>query len=754
MSFKLQKSYDDSQVSNTDSFMAFKTKQKNLKRLDLSETVQPSVLSMVFTISYLVFSGVISILSSNISSSVVSFISTAIVAILLVLKTRYHSYTKIAVLVILLINEILFSVTVDSLKTELVILIMCKGLIAAYVLLISFLPNKYSLLSYIGFSIFECCLAIYKTEASFTNSFIICFLPLLITYSFYSQLSLIDLMSDKAMNFTADIAADNRILNNLISVFPEAFLVVKDKKILKANQAFKRKFYEKLLNEFNIYPLSEISSIIQETNFEFTENILSETVVSSSFTEMMDFSVTEIESFGAQIFLFKNKKESAKNEKTDDLLIGKISHEFITLIIHMKEKIRKLRSEFVQSDLKSLSFLVKYLNLLVDEVLTFMKGNEIVVNISSLDVSLEKVLNKALKSHKIYRSLNKSKEDVNILLEGDPSKVKICTHYSLVKKCFFHWLIYLTKLCSTNEIKLSITISDQKVSLTAEIVVRDKSINNLENRYTYSKDQGLFITRTVLDKLIKSLKIEIKEELYHFKNIMSLTFQLGSMIDNQETIPLSARGNFYRLSNKNSILSRKTNIYCNIDDVEKAFSCDKLNEVLHSIPNQVKKKNTLNDSFRSAPNLSKMHFLDCIPSEIESYYLLVDDDEIILNSTKFMLQKILKAERAEDYYICKFKDGAEMLAFFYFKKFDHFRGTVKLVITDQFMNFIDGSDACSILKKKMQNGELMEFPIVCCTAFTDEFNLSRIREARVDLIVNKPIEKDSLTNLMKELNLL
>ena len=64
------------------------------------------------------------------------------------------------------------------------------------------------------------------------------------------------------------------------------------------------------------------------------------------------------------------------------------------------------------------------------------------------------------------------------------------------------------------------------------------------------------------------------------------------------------------------------------------------------------------------------------------------------------------------------------------------------------MPIMNGYTACLKLKDLIQQGKIDDMKIIACTADTSIHNLERCKESRFDQMLDKPIMKDVLINLL------
>ena len=79
---------------------------------------------------------------------------------------------------------------------------------------------------------------------------------------------------------------------------------------------------------------------------------------------------------------------------------------------------------------------------------------------------------------------------------------------------------------------------------------------------------------------------------------------------------------------------------------------------------------------------------------------------------------------------------------------------ITCIITDQFMNFMNGTDTIMIVNKLIEDKRIKKIPIIFQTAFLDGANMSLIKSVSPEFILNKPVNKQQLIEALKEIDIL
>ena len=137
-------------------------------------------------------------------------------------------------------------------------------------------------------------------------------------------------------------------------------------------------------------------------------------------------------------------------------------------------------------------------------------------------------------------------------------------------------------------------------------------------------------------------------------------------------------------------------------------------------------------------------------NKTKSIILVVDDLEPVRKALVNMCLKIL----GDKYRIEEIEDGIDIIDRMFYYQNNPAKGNIIVILSDEFMLEMNGSEALGLLKRFHSAGYLKEVPFITCTAFSDETNLEVIRKNEPLAILNKPIQKEELASLLiRELKL-
>ena len=129
--------------------------------------------------------------------------------------------------------------------------------------------------------------------------------------------------------------------------------------------------------------------------------------------------------------------------------------------------------------------------------------------------------------------------------------------------------------------------------------------------------------------------------------------------------------------------------------------------------------------------------------------LIIDDSKTIRNSIKKLLIKDSKLNTMFD--IIEGEDGVETLNLVVKDQFDGNR--IRLIISDENMEYLNGSDSYKILKKLERLNKINNIFLVSLTAYVDQVTTNEILSNGADLVLLKPLSSSGLKDLINKFDL-
>jgi len=132
--------------------------------------------------------------------------------------------------------------------------------------------------------------------------------------------------------------------------------------------------------------------------------------------------------------------------------------------------------------------------------------------------------------------------------------------------------------------------------------------------------------------------------------------------------------------------------------------------------------------------------------------LIVDDNEIINNSTRKLFEILIK-EYNLNYQLVLGCDGLDIikLALEYDKDYN---SMIKGIFTDENMDFLKGTDGIKFIRKLEKIKNYQKTKIVSITCHEDSKITDYIIKIGADCVVSKPLTKNILLNTLKKIGLI
>ena len=140
---------------------------------------------------------------------------------------------------------------------------------------------------------------------------------------------------------------------------------------------------------------------------------------------------------------------------------------------------------------------------------------------------------------------------------------------------------------------------------------------------------------------------------------------------------------------------------------------------------------------------------DSSKTKKELYVIIVDDEYLIRNAMKRLITSLLKDTPNLEINIIEANDGIECLFAIYLANLNQIK--IEFIITDENMNYINGSPASELIKNIIKNGKFADVPIFMSTAIGKNAN-----ESKADIIkkvFSKPMDKKSMHELLQSCNI-
>jgi len=125
------------------------------------------------------------------------------------------------------------------------------------------------------------------------------------------------------------------------------------------------------------------------------------------------------------------------------------------------------------------------------------------------------------------------------------------------------------------------------------------------------------------------------------------------------------------------------------------------------------------------------------------YAIIVDDEYLIRNSMKRLITSHFSDDNIE-VVIIEANDGIECLLAIYLANINQVK--IDFIITDENMNYINGTYASEIIKTIIKNGKFQDIPIFMSTAIGKNIIVSKPHI--IKKVFSKPMDKNSIRELL------
>ena len=124
---------------------------------------------------------------------------------------------------------------------------------------------------------------------------------------------------------------------------------------------------------------------------------------------------------------------------------------------------------------------------------------------------------------------------------------------------------------------------------------------------------------------------------------------------------------------------------------------------------------------------------------------------LVVDDSKTLIKAVIKLLRTNKFFNDNFRtiEGSDGIDILKYLMDDQINGSrIKLVITDENMEYLCGSSAISIIRDLQLHNKMKDIFIVSLTAFIDEENISNIMKKGADLVLSKPLNLNQIESIM------
>ena len=473
------------------------------------------------------------------------------------------------------------------------------------------------------------------------------------------------------------------------------------------------------------------------------------------------------------VTLASQKEKELTESKMRQLFLAKMAHEILNPLLSIESKAQQLTEltetakddvfpiiEQILQQTETISTISRYLVNLVHDFNTYslISRKSQLTAFEATDLSMSRTNTNEFLDFVVKLANSK------IVMDNKGDKVFFRTNFTNLPEFIVIDQIKLKQVLInliTNAIKFS-------VKGIVELSVRSEQLIENKTKLEFIvKDSGFGMTHEQLSRLLSSEERQVPQ--YGSSNaglgllvvkrnldLMKSELRLSSILGEQTEVKFSLVVDYFEEKEETSSDSREETVrmvYRNerikVDDNEETqlfrketlLSTDKTNKTKFSNSRNSRNEKT-NHSFAFENN-----FLPDLKEEDEydSYVLVCDDDEFVLKTYLKMLEK-LEEKHVKRIKVIIARDGIDCL--WKVRETAKNGGHFDLLIIDETMPFLSGSNTIELLNNIMQKKEVKKFPIVSVTAYFDESTMEDIKKKFANDVFNKPLNLKKLEEIL------
>lgn len=470
-----------------------------------------------------------------------------------------------------------------------------------------------------------------------------------------------------------------------------------------------------------------------------------------------------------------NKIEREATEfRLKQKVFSKFAHEFKTPFIIISSELKDLSHSFMhmnfelakKSDL--LSHLSSYCLFLIDDVIQYSSNFEkLQINLDCC-INLEEIATftfNILNSYKEYSPGNKKIIQSFLLFDKAIEKYEVCSDPIRLKQILLNFVSNSVKFTKQGEIRLKfelneqkesirISISDTGVGMTTTLVdlfnteVCDAETNPIEVNLDKNYNQmgsgiGLAISKGIINKMPNhTLMIESTINLG-----TTVIVEIGK-IRRKEQFEMSS-SSLINIKEDFNISNKQFTDPLDADDLETTikktnYTSKSLYMIMES--KDFKEKHTSLKSFLNLLRENASQF-SLNRQSGKPKIIIIDDSYSIRRAINNLLKSM---DCLNNYDIVEGEDGVDLLKFVISDQLSG-NNDIKLAITDENMEFLNGSDSIKIIRSLENSNKLTKkLTIISLTAFSDETTKASILKSGASKVLLKPITKSDIFSICKQ----
>ena len=269
---------------------------------------------------------------------------------------------------------------------------------------------------------------------------------------------------------------------------------------------------------------------------------------------------------------------------------------------------------------------------------------------------------------------------------------------------------------------------------------------------------------SMLSKSFKSIKLKESKDLKLFKSSRNFEYNEQNNIKvniRKETMLSNSNIPLYEKQSKEIEIFNYFNNEHNLS-IDSNFLCDNnMNSRLSFKKNLSGTSSLPHNKFIDESNIistNNNHDLLCINNfgftigelgvnNSNLSVVVIDDYKLIRENTVNLVKKVFETLKISDYSIIQGSDGIDLLNIVRKDKIN----AIKLVFTDENMEYLNGSETVKIIRKLEDKGMINKYFYASVTAYEDQETRNNILKSGINTIISKPCTKSTLLSIMKNI---
>jgi signal transduction histidine kinase/CheY-like chemotaxis protein len=508
------------------------------------------------------------------------------------------------------------------------------------------------------------------------------------------------------------------------------------------------------------------------------------------YTRNLNFKQSVIEILLYDISQIKQAEQTKVETKFKKKILAKIAHEFKTPLITIISLINRIvdyhqRKEIVDHEIANNLYYIENLSnytlSLIGDITQYV-SDKLDFKLFKKEIGIKETLDF---SYNVLDTLIKCNENkvnriqTKLLIKDSLESIRILTDENRLKQILLNFVSNAYKFTQKGFIKIKAKIlsKDHMVEISVKdsglgirddkqhLVFQEFTQFNLSNEYnSKGTGLGLSICKQISDSLKHKIGFVSKNgkgsKFYIRIEYKSAEEGLDVFNNTFSFMKKEHRNSLKRLEKRKSMISEKIDISkysINGNSYNKRILFETDSVLTKSNRYQLFKQFELEKEIyekKSDKEIlnSRNSVLDIVETNsVETKYklLVIDDQQLIRENTVRLIKNVLSSlNMSSDFDIIEGSDGIELLNLIRLDK----DNLIKCVLIDENMEYLNGSETVSIIRKLEQYRKIKRYLIVSISGLDDPETKDRLLRSGLDLVITKPCQKNDITKILFKLN--